>query len=256
MARFSFIKFLFFNKTAIIFDRIIVRFYEQIIFGMWSISILIPLERYLQCKFLNDCGINYFGFGMFFIVSSVILVLSAFAVPKIRQKRVRLEIKALLREQRVINRAQEREILDIVRDALACKDLLSKEGFWQFVMSSIFNFGIVSFYFGIESLINIAFANASYWVISVTFSCLFVICIVTEMILDSIFTRKVLYPGDSQGNCAQESPKKLITSIMSVMSRDSLSNSINNIIFEDVIDDMLAIISVHSKAKGRNGSES
>lgn len=229
-----------------------LRFYEQIISGMWSLSVLILIERFLQCKLLHDCNINYFGLWMFLLTSSLLLFCSAIAVPKIRQKKVRLEIKSLLREHKIINRSQEREILEIVRDALACKDLFSKEGFWQFVMSNLFNFGIVSFYFGVESLINIMFANTSHWIISTMFISTFISCITLESLLDTIFTRKFLYPTDNNNN--DDQPKKLITSIMSIMSRDSLSTSINNIIFEDVIDDILAIMSVHSRAKSEHNA--
>lgn len=245
MGKFGFTKFLFFNKTTRVFDGVMNRFYEQIISGMWALSICVLIENNLNEIIIHKHNVNFIGLYLFFGFTSIIFAVSSFALPRIRQRTLRIEIQTLLRKQK-INASQKLEILEILKDTLSCKDIFSKEGFWQFVMSNLFNFTIVTFYFALESALSVLYCNTSHIFIASIFALIFIMCILLEWALDSFFTRKFLGENNSI-SFEKDVKKQLVISVMSIIGRDSFRSSMSQIIFEDAIDDVLAILNVQTQ---------
>lgn len=248
MGKFGFAKFIFTNKTTRIFDGVLVRFYEQIISGMWALSVLVPFEKYLERVFLHKHHTEFDNliYFWFFALSSVIFTVSSIWIPRINQRHLRVEIQQLLRKH-TINISQKNEILWILKDTLACRDFFSKEGFWQFAMSNIFNFAIISFYFSIESFISVISKTGSHILISFIFLVIFSVLMVTEWIFDIFLTKKFMTPQNHILNNLEDQKKQLIIRIMRIVGRDSYRSLISQIILEDTIDDIMAILTVTEK---------
>lgn len=247
MKNFSLLKFIFFNKTTHAFDSVLLRFYEQIISGLWFLSMLLPMESYLEVFLIeheSKVAHTFQFYFTFFLICTIVFILSSVLMPVIHQKVLRVEIQKLLRTNK-INIHEKSQIISIIRDNLACRSFFSKEGFWQFAMSNIFNFGIISSYFGVESIIRVYLNDGSHYVIAIVFMGLFVSCMIIEWLLDIYLTKKFIVTDHTPSTGSKlDQQRELIIMIMRIVGRDSFRSVLSQVIMEDTINDIIEIMQV------------
>jgi hypothetical protein len=236
---------------VVLLSSILLRFYNEIIAGVWSILVFLPLDSYLNRIVNGKPSYNITtNFWFFFALYTVFFLISASAVPYIKAWYVNRELD-ILEKSRKITYFQKKKIRHVISHVLVYKSIFSREGLLQFFMSNLFAFGVILAYFGIEGMIaNIM--NDESLIVPVIFLIFFLLLLILESFFDDYLSQEMRshYAKHSNANIA-EGNKKLLTLILrNLGGGGSLSANFGQILVEDAVDDIYEILEISSANGG------
>lgn len=256
MGKFGFNRLIFTNRLHnIYFENFLLRFYEQLISGVWAVLIILPLGELLDNAFNGThkkCGYCTWKYLLFCAISTSILIISSILLPKIKKIKLRRELYHSLKTDK-IKTWQKEKIRNVLNDSLLYKSFFSLEGFWQFIMVNFFNVGVISAYFCVEKFIDfITYHEGSLWP-ALVFGIIFIVFVIIGWITDNWITVKFIKYSHHHASCplplVQSSDHKcdtkpLLVNILKLIAKDSLENKLNQAIIEDAIDDISEILTI------------
>lgn len=238
-------------------SNIILRFYSEIISGVWAILIVIPIDSYLNLKINHhsEYVINskYFIFVFFY---TIFFLIAAALVPYFKTKTVKKEVDYLTKRY-FITEEQKKKIYKILDDVLVHKSIFSLEGFLQFIMLNLFCIDIILAYFGIEGFIICIMQNRSPDVYFI-YMMLFVVILIIESFLDDFLSHKlkqrqikvkILKRGkDHSINFRQQTSNKHLLAVIlrNLGGGGSMSDKMSKLIVEESVEDIREILHISS----------
>lgn len=238
-------------KFTTLTGNIVLRFYEQIITGVWAILLLVPLDRYVNWFFrqrnLIKFEFDFKKYFIFFAAYSFFFVISAISVPFFKRLLMNIELYKMVK-QKYITLRQMIQIKHILEEGLVYRSFFSKEGFYQFMMANIFNIGVIFAYFGIEDAISIFLSpvKTSYFP-SMFFLAMFYVMLSLESVLDTFVAKKMR--AEPLKYHENNMSKNVLHVMVKFFSGTTLSEQISERIINDSIEDIYEILDV-SKSPG------
>jgi hypothetical protein len=228
---------------------LLLRFYNEIIVGVWAIVISIPLDAYLYEIFDGVPSYNLTkSYFIFTFVYTVIFIILTSLVPYIKELIVRKEIDYLANRNR-ITVSQTEKIHRVLDGVLIHKTIFSREGFLQFLMTNLFSVGVIFAYFGIEGVIMNTLQDKNI-VVPCIFIFLFVLLLTLESFLDDYLSDKIrnnrrLKTQHVHFNNMYGPNRKLLMLILrNLGGGGSLSAKLSQLLVEDAVDDIYEILTI------------
>jgi hypothetical protein len=235
------------NKFALFLGSIFLRFYNEILAGIFGMLIVIPFDSFLHLKvegtteyIINSAYFFYTGiYVCFFIASSAM-------IPYLKKMRLQNEISKLS-SRKELTFKQKKEIEKILSDVLICKKITSLEGALQFLMINLFSFGIVMIYFGIEAFVLILMHKEGSPIIPITYATTFFLTLFIESALDEYLAKKLRkrhFKTKNPSIGGSVNKDLLILILKNSGTGGTLSQEFGRIIIEDTIKDILEILQI------------
>ena len=224
---------------------LLVRFYIEIIAGVWAVVIMMPLDNYLYTKYTGQGTYVINGnFWIFFVIFTVAFVLLGVLVPKVRKRKF-LNMLNVLVQTNQITISQKKKMYEIACRSQNFLDLFTKNGMLQFLMKNIFSVGIVFAYFAFEGLIvKTMFGETR--IVAWIFFWLFIALLILEGLLDGLIAKNMVNQKKKQEMDIGKiygSNKKLITYLLDGVSRgNNLSEKVSQVVYEDTVEDISKIM--------------
>ena len=228
----------------------LLRFYTEIIAGIWMVITFIPLDCFLYTRITGKPSYPLYGktlhyFTIFYIFYTIFFLSSAILVPLIRRKRLCNTLKRFERSKQ-ITYVQRKKIFNAVSDMSYYKSFFSVDGFLHFLMENIFGMSVMFAYFGFEGIID-NLINGNRIVVPMIFVMLFVALLILEDLLDDYLGYRIRAERfHSQSNQRIHGAKR--TLMMQILQDagcgSSSSDDLCQIALEDIIDDIGEIIEI------------
>ena len=224
---------------------LLLRFYNEIVAGVWAILVCLPIDSYLYQIFDNkpsyNLGKNYW---IFFIIYTIFFIFSAILVPYLKEWNVIHEIE-LMHKRGEVTFSQKHKIKSVLNDVLMYKNIFTKEGLLQFVMANLFNISVICAYFAIEEFISQRLEGV-FSIVPIIFIMLFFFILTIESFLDDYLVHKIKNENRINHNNIKYnniSNKNLLTLILrNLGGGGSLSFKLSQLLVEDAIDDIYEIL--------------
>lgn len=231
----------------------IVRFYNEIIAGVWAIMLIIPFDAYLTTKIYGNSEYNItLNYFIYLLAYTCFFLFSSALIPYFKERKVKKEIDRLAHRHSV-TRSQMKQIDKVLDDVLIYKSFFSMEGFLQFAMTNLFAIGVVLAYFGIEGLI-LGFMQNKDKTIPIIYIMSFLIILILESFLDEYLVSKIREKAKKNTNriiSDRPSNKNLLMLILrNLGGGSSLSEKIAELLVEDAVDDIYEILRISSSMNG------
>jgi len=231
-------------KIVYFLADILLRFYMEIIAGVWAVIIIIPIDSALYDFFTREksypIGFSYWVFvgcyTTFFIVSGAL-------IPMIKKKRILKTIDSLERKKQ-INYNQKKKIIKTIENISAYQPIQTKDGFLNFIMENLFSFSVMFAWFGIEGVISNTMHGETL-IVPIIFNLLFLALLMLHSFLDDYIAQqmRLKYKNKTFSNLCKTS-KILITQLVSDIGGGGSSDKIGQLLLEQTIEDIGNIIDI------------
>ena len=221
---------------------LLVKFYLEIVAGIWAVILTMPLDNYLYTTFTGVPSYPHLGgkFWLFFTSYTIFFLLSAIFVPIIRRKNMQFTLKKLANQHKITD-LQKKKLENILKNANSYQPLWTKNGLCTFLLDNFFSISVIFAYFGIEGLIA-NFLNNETKVVSIIFIGLFFIFMWFESLLDAYITSTLKHQSKIKKTNKQYSVhKKLLSQIIEDIGGGSPSDDFGDFIINETYDDIVEI---------------
>ena len=243
------------NKLLSFFGDVLLRFYEEIIAGVWAVLLIIPMDTYLYKFFTGEWSyILGAGFWLFFALYTAFFIVSGAMVPVVRRHRM-IGLLNHLEKHDKISDVQRKKILQTIKDVSSYKSIFSYDGMLRFVMSNVFSIGVMFAYFGIEGIISNVISGQTL-IVPTIFLIFFFVSLILESFLDDYIT-KIKRKHKSMVDVHKiygESTTLMTTLLSDIGGGGSASEKMGQIILEDTVEDLCEIMQI-STEKSKHKSE-
>ena len=222
--------------------ELLVKFYLEIVAGIWAVILTMPLDNYLYTTFTGIPSYPHLGgkFWIFFTIYTGFFLCSALCVPMIRRKNMQLTLKKLAHQHKITG-IQKNKLEHILKNANSYQPLWTKNGFCTFLLDNFFSISVIFAYFGIEGLIA-NFLNNETKVVSIIFIGLFFLFMWFESLLDAYITSTLRRSHKLKKTGKQYSVhKKLLSQIIEDIGGGSPSDDFGDFIINETYDDIVEI---------------
>ena len=118
---------------------LLVRYYMEIIAGIWAVMIMMPIDAALYKKVTGDETYLIDGnFAVMFVIYTIAFIALGQLLPILRKKKLVYKMKHFVR-QGLVTAAQSKQILETVNYSLSRQGLTSKYGLSQWIMKNLFS---------------------------------------------------------------------------------------------------------------------
>ena len=212
----------------------LLRFYTEIIAGIWMVITFIPLDCFLYTRITGKPSYPLYGKTLHYFTIFYIFYTIFFNTLK------RFE------RSKQITYVQRKKIFNAVSDMSYYKSFFSVDGFLHFLMENIFGMSVMFAYFGFEGIID-NLINGNRIVVPMIFVMLFVALLILEDLLDDYLGYRIRAERfHSQSNQRIHGAKR--TLMMQILQDagcgSSSSDDLCQIALEDIIDDIGEIIEI------------
>ena len=225
---------------------LLVRYYMEIIAGIWAVMIMMPIDAALYKKVTGDETYLIDGnFAVMFVIYTIAFIALGQLLPVLRKKKLVYKMKHFVR-QGLVTAAQSKQILETVNYSLSRQGLTSKYGLSQWIMKNLFSIGVTFSYFAAEGfIVNIMFGRPL--TVPIVFTILFISLLVIEHIMDDRMARKMAIQrkkATSKVNVDNEYGQKKVFMIylFDSIRGSNLSEKVSDVVYEDIISDILRIM--------------
>ena len=223
-----------------------VRYYMEIIAGIWAVMIMMPIDTALYQRVTGDeTYIIDSNFAIMFITYTIGFIALGQLLPVLRKKKLVYKMKQFVR-QGLVTAAQSKQILESVNYSLSRQGLTSKYGFSQWIMKNLFSIGVTFSYFAAEGfIVNTMFGRPL--TVPIIFTILFIGLLVIEHIMDARMARKMAIQrkkAKSNVNVDNEYGQKKVFMVylFDSIRGSNLSEKVSDVVYEDIISDILRIM--------------
>lgn len=239
------------KKIFNFFSDILVRFYMEIVAGVWGVIVMMPLDSYLYTKYTGSPTYTIDrNFWIFFTSYTIFFIASGALIPVIRRKQISDILNNLILTKQ-ITISQKNHIISVVKDTQCCLSIFSKNGFLQFFMKNIFSLGVMFAYFAIEGLI-VNTMNGVTYAVPLIFLALFGILLLIESLID----RYVAYNMKNSNTANKFSDldeygasQKLMTYLIDGVRGSNLSDKVSQVVYEETVEDIAQIMTISTEKK-------
>ena len=234
-------------------SNVLLRFYSEVIAGIWAVILLIPLDNALYKFFtgIPSYPMNKYYF-IFFICYTLFFLASGALIPVIKKHRI-IGIINNLEKTKQISLLQKRRILFTIKDVTNYKSLFTKEGCLQFLMENIFSIGVMFSWFGIEGIISNVMHKETL-VVPMIFIILFFATLILESFLDDFIAenKRKMRKMSSINNRFYVYHKQLIMQLVEdIGGGGSSSENLGRLLLEDTIEDIAEIMNMPRRPMNR-----
>ncbi len=236
------------HKFVILLSDMLVRYYMEIIAGIWAVIIMMPLDSWLYKRVTGD--VTYLidrNFIILFVVYTIFYIGLGHIIPKLRRIKATDKIKNFI-EKGYITQAQGKIILKTIDNSLSRQKLNSKYGLSQWVMKNLFSIGITFSYFAAEGfIVNTMFPKP--FTVPIVFTILFISLLLIEHFMDGRMANKMIEErrkreGTNKINIDKEFGvnKAFMLFLFDSIRGSNLSDKVSDAVYEDIITDIISVI--------------
>lgn len=226
----------------------LVRYYMEIIAGIWAVIIMMPLDSWLYKRITGEETylINR-SFFILFILYTIFYISLGQIIPKLRRVKATDKIKNFI-DKGYITQAQGKIILKTIDNSLSRQKLNSKYGFSQWIMKNLFSIGITFSYFAAEGfIVNTMFPKPL--TVPIVFTILFVSLLLLEHFMDGRMAKKMIEERKKREdknniNIDKEfgANKAFMVFLFDSIRGCNLSDKVSDAVYEDIITDIISVI--------------
>lgn len=230
-------------------SQVLLRFYSEVIAGIWAVILLIPFDNALYKFFTGTPSYPMSKYYVaFFICYTLFFIVSGALIPVIKKHRIVGMINNLEKTKQ-ISSLQKRKILFTIKDITSYQSLFTKEGFLHFLMENIFSIGVMFSWFGIEGIISNVMHGETL-IVPILFIILFFATLILESFLDDfIAEQKKVGRKNSTINRFGDYNKQLIMQLVEdIGGGGSSSENLGRLLLEDTIEDIAEIMNMPRKS--------
>ena len=231
-------------------SNVLLRFYSEVIAGIWAVILLIPLDNALYKFFTGSPSYPMSKYYVaFFICYTLFFLISGALIPIIKKHRM-VGIINNLEKTKQISSLQKKKILFTIKDITSYQSLFTREGFLHFLMENIFSVGVMFSWFGIEGIISNVMHGETL-IVPVLFIILFFATLILESFLDDFIaeSKRSTRKFSSMQNGFYDYNKQLIMQLVEdIGGGGSSSENLGRLLLEDTIEDIAEIMNLPRKA--------
>ena len=235
------------TKLIDLVSNIIIRYYMEIIAGVWAVIIMMPLDNYFYEKYT---GVGTYvidrNYVNLFVIYTIFFVGLGELVPVIRKRKVRIMLNNFLKKN-IITLKQKNKITDVINHSSACQSIFSKYGFMQFIMKNLFSIGVTFSYFAAEGFIVKTMYRETI-IVPTIFTIFFITLLLLEHILDQMMANKMRKENikHKKENIEEKygANKMFMTYILDGVRGSNLSDKVSQVVYEEIIGDISRIMSM------------
>ncbi|MBQ7552364.1 MAG: hypothetical protein IJT15_02865 [Rickettsiales bacterium] len=236
-------------------SNVLLRFYSEVIAGIWAVILLIPLDNALYKFFTGTSSYPMSKYYVaFFICYTLFFLVSGALIPIIKKHRIVGMINNLEKTKQ-ISSLQKKKILFTIKDITNYQSLFTKEGFLHFLMENIFSIGVMFSWFGIEGIISNVMHGETL-IVPILFIILFFATLILESFLDDFIAenKRSMKKMSSINNKFYDYNKQLIMQLVEdIGGGGSSSENLGRLLLEDTIEDIAEIMNMPRRSlKGKN----
>jgi len=226
---------------------ILLRFYDEIFAGIWMVAVIIPVDAVLY-KFFT--GIPSYPIGTYYWIFlgfyTTFFVIAGALIPVIKKYRLQKTLNKLEKINKITN-YQKRKIFAIVGNLSSYQGILTKEGFLNFLMANLFEFGVMFSWFGIEGFIDNILCGITL-VVPMIYIALFFAFLCLQGFLDDYIAQQLSLKTKRKGfNNLCYASKTLMLQLIEDIGGGSNNDKIGELLLEQTIEDIGAIIQISSE---------
>ena len=236
-------------------SNVLLRFYSEVIAGIWAVILLIPLDNALYKFFtgMPSYPMNKY-YVAFFICYTLFFLVSGALIPIIKKQRIVGMINNLEKTKQ-ISSLQKKKILFTIKDITSYQSLFTRDGFLHFLMENIFSIGVMFSWFGIEGIISNVMHKETL-IVPILFIILFFATLILESFLDDFIAenKRSVRKNSSINNRFYTYNKQLIMQLVEdIGGGGSSSENLGRLLLEDTIEDIAEIMNMPRRSgKNRN----
>lgn len=231
-------------------SNVLLRFYSEVIAGIWAVILLIPLDNALYKFFTGSPSYPMSKYYVaFFICYTLFFLISGALIPIIKKHRM-VGIINNLEKTKQISSLQKKKILFTIKDITSYQSLFTREGFLHFLMENIFSVGVMFSWFGIEGIISNVMHGETL-IVPILFIILFFATLILESFLDDFIaeSKRSTRKFSSMQNGFYDYNKQLIMQLVEdIGGGGSSSENLGRLLLEDTIEDIAEIMNLPRKA--------
>ncbi len=231
-------------------ESFLLRYYEQIISGVWGLFLLRPIESGIYWIAGEKHAAKFFSkrFLVIFIIYTIFFLFSSVLIPEIRKIRLRRQLNKLIKN----HSEQKNKLKTIIANNILCQGFFTKIGFAQIVMIALVNTVFVAFCFSTEYFIDLINTHDRplFLLLSFIFVAFILILIswyvdhyIAKMMLKNTTTSVILENNDNY------SGKDLMIQIMKLIARDTLENKSGQALMSSCLEDIYSLMYLSHEEK-------
>ena len=133
---------------------ILLKYYTEIISGLWAVIVIIPIDSALYNFFTRQPSYPINGYYWIFLgCYTTFFIASGACLPVIRRKRIIKKIDEFEKIKK-ISSTQKENLINIIKNISSYQTFLTKDGILNFIMENLFSFAVMFAWFGFEGLIS------------------------------------------------------------------------------------------------------
>jgi hypothetical protein len=231
-------------------ESFLLRYYEQIISGVWGLMLLRPIESGIYWLAGDKNAAKFFSkrFLIIFIVYTIFFLLSSILIPEIRKIRLRRQLNKMIKN----NTPQKQKLKNIISANILCQSFFTKLGFAQILMIAIVNTVFVAFCFSTEYFIDFINTHDRPLFLLLSFIGFAIILIIVSWFVDA-YIAKIMEKKQSQKIIIKnDSGKDLMMQVMQLIARDTLENKSGQALMSSCLEDIYELMYLSNEEKINN----
>ena len=228
---------------------ILLRFYDEIFAGIWMVAVIIPFDSSLYNYFTGRPSYPISSYYWIFLgIYTTFFITAGALIPIIKKYRLQQTLNEL-EKKRKITSMQKKKIFTIVKNLSSYQGLLKKEGFLNFLMANLFEFGVMFSWFGIEGFIDNVLCGITLIVPMIYIALFFAFLCLQGFLDDYIAQQLALKTKRKSFNNLCYASKTLMVQLVEDIGGGGNSDKIGQLLLEQTIEDIGAIINISNGDK-------
>ncbi len=233
------------------FEGFLLRYYEQIITGVWAYMVLECIESTIYLL-LGDLSETNYLTKLYFIllgIITLIFLLSSMIIPEIRQLKLRRKLYNIAQIYN-LNYQQKERLRSIAANNMLCSGFFTKYGFVQFIMITLSNSIFVTAYFTCEYIIDLINTNGRPLELIFSFIAMFIILLILAWHLDGYLAKMIrnknrylsIVPKIQKNKHIYG--KDLMVQLIQLIAKDTFENKTRQALIENFLEDVCQLVYV------------
>ncbi len=238
------------------FEGFLLRYYEQIITGIWAYMVLEFVESSIYIFLGNKEEARYLT-PLYFVLLSIVTIiffLSSIIIPEIRKLKLRRKLYNIGKEYNLSYQQKDR-LRSIAANNMLCSGFFTKYGFVQFIMITLSNSIFVTAYFTCEYIIDVINTNGRPIILIMCFAAIFITLLMFAWILDSYLAKMIrnknrylsIVPGIKKNKHIYG--KDLMVQLIQLIAKDTFENRTRQALIENFLEDVCQMVYVFNDKK-------
>ena len=228
---------------------ILLRFYDEIFAGIWMVAVIIPIDAYLYKFFTGKPSYTIGSYYWIFLgIYTTFFIVAGALIPIIKRYRLQHTLNILEGEKKITH-YQKKKIFAIIKNLSSYQSFSQKEGFLNFLMANMFEFGVMFSWFGIEGFIDNIICNITL-IVPMIYIALFFAFLCLQGFLDDYIAQQLSLKAKRKSfNNLCYASKTLMVQLVEDIGGGGNSDKIGQLLLEQTIEDIGAIINISNEKR-------